>query len=264
MKTLLISLLLLSLTNFAYAGNSVFIEQIGTSTDSTITIDIDGNDNDVNLTMEGTNNELNITQEGNNNTVSWISYWGTGRAWGGDLDGNNNIVKIEQHNTTGSDSNRVGFHIQSNGNNVHVGQGCSFESSSDTTCESSFVSEYGGHTANLDLHSGGNTIKIGQETGTGNAGHYAQIYTYGGENNNLFVNQSGNGNKTLNMTIRTDGGTQDIIQKDSGTHTATIDLTGSYHTDLSLTQQGSTNQSYSLTQNCQTSGGCTVGITQGN
>jgi hypothetical protein len=85
-----------------------------------------------------------------------------------------------------------------------------------------------------------------------------------GENNNLFVNQSGNGNKTLNMTIRTDGGTQDIIQKDSGAHTATIDLTGSYHTDLSLTQQGSTNQSYSLTQNCQTSGGCTVGITQGN
>jgi hypothetical protein len=60
----------------------VFIEQIGTSTDSTITVDIDGNDNAVNLTMEGTNNELDITQEGNNNTVSWISYWGTGRCMG--------------------------------------------------------------------------------------------------------------------------------------------------------------------------------------
>lgn len=66
------------------------------------------------------------------------------------------------------------------------------------------------------------------------------------------------------MTIRTDGGTQSVIQKDSGAHTATIDLTGTYYTDLSLVQQGSTNQSYSLTQDCQTSGGCTVGITQGN
>ena len=116
MKTLLTSLLLLSLINIAYAGNSVFIEQIGTSTDSTITVDIDGNNNAVNLTMEGTDNELDITQNGNNNTVSWVSYWGSGRNWGGDLDGNNNTIKIEQHNTTGSDSNRVGFHIQSSGN----------------------------------------------------------------------------------------------------------------------------------------------------
>jgi hypothetical protein len=60
-----------------------------------------------------------------------------GAAWGGDLDGNNNNVKIQQHNTTGTDANRVGMHIQSNSNTVHVGQGCSFESSSDTTCESS-------------------------------------------------------------------------------------------------------------------------------
>ena len=80
----------------------------------------------------------------------------------------------------------------------------------------------------------------------------------------IFVKQNGNGNKTLNMTVRTDGGEQSIIQKDSGAHTATIDLTGSYHTDLDLKQQGSTNQSYSLTQNCQTSGGCGISLTQGN
>jgi len=263
MKTLLISLLFISLSSIALAGNSVFIEQIGTSTDSEITIDIDGNNNAVNLTMEGTNNELDITQEGNNNTVSWVSYWGSGRNWGGDLDGNNNNIKIEQHNTTGTDANRVGFHIQSNGNTVHVGQGCTFDNSSDTTCSGS-SSEYGGHTINLDLHSGGNTIKIGQQTGSGNADHSVKLYTYGGENNNMFVKQNGNGNKTLNMTVRTDGGTQSVVQKDSGAHTATVDLKGSYHTDLNLVQQGSTTQSYSLVQTCQTSGGCTVGVTQGN
>jgi hypothetical protein len=264
MKTLLTLLLSISLSSFAYAGNSVFIEQIGTSTDSTITVDIDGNNNAVNLTMEGTNNELDITQEGNNNTVSWVSYWGSGETWGGDLDGNNNTIKLEQHNTTGTDANRVGFHIQSSGNTVHVGQGCSFDNSSDTSCQSSSTVEYGGHTVNLDLHSGGNTIKVGQETGTGNADHYAQIYTYGGENNNTFIKQKGNSNKTLNMTIRTDGGSQDILQKDDGAHTATIDLTGSYHTDLSMIQRGSTDQSYSLTQNCVTVGGCSVSVTQGN
>ena len=57
---------------------------------------------------------------------------------------------------------------------------------------------------------------------------------------------------------------QELMQKGDGAHTATIDLTGSYHTDMTMTQQGNTAQSYSLTQNCQTSGGCSVSVTQGN
>jgi hypothetical protein len=265
MKTLLTLLLSISLSSIALAGNSVFIEQIGTSTDSEITIDIDGNNNAVNLTMEGTNNELDITQEGNNNTVSWISYWGSGKAWGGDLDGNNNNIKFEQYNTTGSDSNRIGFHMPGNSNELHICQGATFSSSTDTTCSGTTPnSEYGGHTVNLDVHANGNSIKVGQETGTGNADHYAQIYYFGGDNNDTFLTQKGNGNKTLNMIVRTDGGEQELMQKGDGAHTATIDLTGSYHTDMSMTQQGNTAQSYSLTQNCQTSGGCSVSVTQGN
>jgi hypothetical protein len=263
MIKLLTILLFFSLSSTAYAGNSVFVEQITTSDDTTITVNQDGNNNAVNLTMAHDDNTLDIDQKGNNNAVSWISYWGSGRNWGGDLDGTNNNIKIEQNNTTGSDSNKVGFHIQSNDNNVHVCQGATFDSSSDTTCSGS-SSEYGGHTINLDLHSGGNNIKIGQQTGSGNADHYVQLYTYGGENNNMFVKQNGNGNKTLNMTVRTDGGTQSVAQKDSGAHTATVDLGGSYHTDLNLVQQGSTSQSYTLTQNCQTSGGCGISLTQGN
>jgi hypothetical protein len=211
--------------------------------------------------MAHDDNDITIYQEGNNNEVSYVSYWGSGRNWGGDLDGTDNVLNFKQYNTTGSDSNKIGFHIPSNNNNVTICQGATFSSSSSVSC-SGTSSEYGGHTINLDLHSGGNTIKIGQQTGSGNADHYVQLYTYGGENNNVFVKQNGNGNKTLNMIIRTDGGEQSVIQKDSGTHTATIDLQGSYHTDLTLKQQGNTNQSYSLTQNCQTSGGCSVSVTQ--
>ena len=39
-------------------------------------------------------------------------------------------------------------------------------------------------------------------------------------------------------------------------------LQGTQHTTLNLTQQGSTNQSYTLTQNCYTVGGCTINVTQ--
>ena len=60
------------------------------------------------------------------------------------------------------------------------------------------------------------------------------------------------------MDIRTDGGDQEVMQKGDGDHTAVINLFGSEHTDVSLTQQGNTNQSYSMTQTCQTSGGCTM------
>ena len=265
MRTLLTLLLSISLSSTALAGNSVYLEQIGTSTDTTVNIDIDGNNNSINLSMEGTGNELDFKQEGNNNTISWVSYWGSGKAWGGDLDGNNNTLKFEQYNTTGSDSNKIGFHMLGNSNELHVCQGATFSSSTDTTCSGTTPnSEYGGHTVNLDVHANGNSIKVGQETGTGNADHYAQIYYYGGDNNDTFLTQKGNANKTLNMIIRTDGGEQELMQKGDGAHTATIDLTGSYHTDMSMTQQGNTAQSYSLTQNCQTSGGCSVSVTQGN
>jgi len=265
MIRLITILLSISLSSFAYAGNSVFIEQIGTSNDTTIAINQDGQDNAVSFTMNHDDNEIDIDQKGNNNTVSYISYWGSGRAWGGDLDGTDNDIKFEQNNTSGTDDNRIGFHILGNSNEIHVCQGATFSSSTDTTCSGTTPnSEYGGHTVNLDIHANGNDIKIGQETGTGNADHYAQIYYYGGDNNDTFLTQKGNGNKTLNMTVRTDGGEQELMQKGNGSHTATVNLQGSYKTDLSMTQQGDTTQSYSLTQTCQTSGGCTVSVTQGN
>ena len=264
MMILITTLLFFSLSSVAYAGNSVYIEQIGTSDDTTITIEQDGDDNSVNLSMDHDDNELEIIQEGNNNTVSWVSYWGSGKSWGGDIDGTNNTLKLEQYNTTGTDSNTIGFHIPGDNNTLQVCQGATFADSSSTSCAGTSSSEYGGHTANIDIHADDNTIKIGQQTGTGNADHYVQLYTYGGDNNDMFVKQNGNGNKTLHMTVYTDNGEQSVIQKDSGAHEAYITLSGSYGTDLDLKQQGSTNQSYTLSQNCQTSGGCSVSVTQGN
>ena len=54
------------------------------------------------------------------------------------------------------------------------------------------------------------------------------------------------------------------MQKGTGSHNSQVTLTGSYATTLNVLQQGSVNQTYSLTQNCQTSNGCSVSVTQGN
>ena len=245
-----------------FANNEIYITQVGTSNNFNLDITQDGDDNVVRLSVSHDNNTVDIDQTGNDNTISWVSYWGSGQAWGGDLDGSGNSLKFEQYNTTGSDVNVIGFHINTNDNNVHICQGKTFTDVNDSTCESSATAEYGGHTVNLDLHSGNTDLKGSQETGTGNADHEARIYTYGGENNDIFFKQKGNGDKYMQLIVRTDNGEQSVVQKGDGAHTATIDLTGSYTTDLSLTQNSNSNQSYTLTNNCQTATGCSVTVTQ--
>ena len=64
------------------------------------------------------------------------------------------------------------------------------------------------------------------------------------------------------MLIQNDDNTVDYLQDGHGEHTANITLTGAYGTDLDISQHSNTNQSYTLSQNCQTSGGCTISITQ--
>ena len=262
MKSLLFKISILLLCFNVYANNEIYITQVGTSNNFTLDILQDGDDNLVQLSVSHDSNNLDFDQIGNNNTISWVSYWGTGVGWGGDLDGSSNTIKLEQYNTTGTDENKIGFHILSSNNTINLCQGKTFVDENDTTCENSATAEYGGHTIDLDIHSGNTDLKGSQETGTGNADHYARIYTYGGDNNDIFFKQKGNGNKTLYFTVRTDNGEQSMVQKGDGVHTATIDLTGAYTTDLDLTQNSNSNQSYTLTNNCQTSSGCSVTVTQ--
>ena len=263
MKSLLFkisSMLLLCLPVFA--ANEIYITQVGTSNSFALNILQDGDDNLVQLSVSHDNNTIDFDQVGDNNTISWVSYWGSGLGWGGDLDGSGNTLIFDQYNTLGSDTNRIGFHIPSNNNTIHLCQGKTFVDSDDTTCEPSTTGEYGGHTIDLDIHYGPTNLKGSQETGTGNADHYARVYTYYGENNDIFFKQKGNGNKTFYLTVSTDDGEQSIVQKGDGVHTATIGLIGAYTTDLDLTQNSNSNQTYTLTNNCQTSSGCDITVTQ--
>ena len=206
-------LLLVLLTPLAWAGdNHVHVEQVG-SGDVDLDIVQKGYDNEVKFSFAHGGNVFNIAQNGNGNSVSWVSYWGPGKSWGGDVDGTNNTENIEQH-----DGATYGRHIWGNSNTVDLYQN-------------------GSHTHNLDIHSSSVDHEIHQ---SGSGSHYAHTYFYG----------SATGSDTT------------ITQQCSGNHNAQITLQGSYPTTLNLTQTGSTNKSYSLTQNCATTSGCSISVTQ--
>ena len=252
MKTLLISLLLLSLTNIAFAGNSVIINQVTTGNSNSITVDVDGNDNEINMSHGGGNNTINITQEGKDGYVGYTSAWGSGASWGGDLDGDSNSLLVKQlcnQSTCGGD--RFEFHIQGDSNDVKFYQGYTVTTggvaSSDTV-------EHGGHSIILDIHGSSNTFLGSQRSN--NSGHEHSMVTY--------IYGDSNVSKTMNLTVNNDTNNIDMVQTGNAAHSATVTVSGSYSTTLDLKQQGGTAQSYSLSQSCATVGGCSVSVTQGN
>ena len=218
-KLLLFTLIntLIIATPVAFAGdNHVHVEQVGNGGDNVdLTINQIGYDNTINFSFGHINNTFNFLQEGDGNSISWVSYWGSGKSWGGDVDGANNTEEVAQY-----DGATYGRHILGDNNDVDVYQ-------------------HGEHTFNLDIHADDTDVDLWQE-GTGS--HYAHTYFYG----------------------TADGSEVDVKQKDSANHNAQIKLQGTQPTILNLLQQGSTNQSYTITNTCYTAGGCTVNLTQGN
>ena len=91
--------------------------------------------------------------------------------------------------------------------------------------------------------------------------HQATFYLYS-DNNNVFWRQNTDGVKTVNLYTYNDGNNVTGYQSGYATHNANISLTGSSPTTLNLSQQGNSAQSYSLSQNCQTMGGCSISVAQ--
>ena len=259
-------MLLLPLTAKADNTNSIIISQVNNedTDDLILTISQEGYDNKVNLSLAHDDNTITITQQGNNHEVSWVEQWGSGINWGGDLDGENNTLTFRQNCSRGTSCGKsdIGFHIQGDSNTVKYGQGVYMASSTDTA----FIydsDEGGGHTTTLDIHGDNNTLTGYQRNGNLNAysGHTANLYLYG-DNQTLHAAQEADGAKTLNYTSNVDGTIGNIMQSHNGGHTATVVLNGTYPTNITLLQHSATAQSYSLTQNCLTSSGCSISVTQ--
>ena len=121
--------------------------------------------------------------------------------------------------------------------------------------------EPGGNFVRLDIHGDDNKFKGSQKQDSSSINHTATVNIYA-DNNDVYLRQMQNGNKTFTMTIHNDDNEVAVTQKNNGAHTATITLNGSQPTDLNLTQSGNSTQTYSLSQNCQTAGGCSVTVNQ--
>ncbi len=241
--------------------NEVLLDQTGDNFD--LTILQAGYDNTINFSVGGTNNVVDLLQQGNGGYIGYTSAWGSGLAWGGDLDGDYNNLNIVQTCNQGSScgGDRFEFHIQGNSNDVDFYQG--YRVDADETLHQMDDYEYGGHFTRLDIH-GDNNKFLGSQR-SNNSGHeHSNITNIYGNYNDVYTRQESNQDKTLNLTINNSNNDVDMIQKGSATHTATVTLSGTYSTTLYMLQQGGTAQSYTLSQTCATIGGCSVSVTQGN
>ena len=196
--------------------NHVHIDQVGTDGDDLeLSINQKGEGNKIDFSMAHNGNQITLEQYGSNNTISWVPYWGSGKSWGGDIDGSNNVLKIEQWNGA-----TYGGHVWGDNNDIDIYQ-------------------HGTQTHYLDIHMDDVDHNVSQ-SGAGSS--YSHVWYYG----------------------TADGSVANVTQTGGGSHSATITLQGSYPTTLNLIQNSATNQSYSVTQNCITVGGCSITVNQGN
>ena len=205
--------------------------------------------------LGGDNLDLNIVQVGANNTIQCYidsSCW---------IEGDDFTIHLEQYNTSTSDNVIEIWHLEGDGNSVRFGQGLHLSNSSDT----SFYydgAEGGGHYARLDIHGDNNEVVGFQQNAGSTTGHiYRQLIF--SDNNTVWIKQQNNGQKTIDLTTYSDENTVSIVQKgNNAEHQASVILNGTYGTDLNLIQQGTTTQTYQLTQYCYTVGGCSVTVNQ--
>ena len=255
----------------AFGDNEIAITQVAQGDNLELDITQQGFNNDVFFSIgDGDNINVEIMQRGHNNEIGYANdypSWGSGVSWGGDIDFDDQELKLYQNCTksasAGCEKNDIQFHISyGTDNKFWWAQGYVIDSRTDTSWTYD-NSEGGGHTVTADIHGDNNSIVGHQRNCSAGScdGHSARIYLYG-DDNDVFGRQQADGSKEFYLTVNGDDATVDYLQDGTGEHNATITITGSQPTTLNLTQHSNTTQNYSLSQNCVTSGGCSITVTQ--
>jgi len=225
-----------------HSGNGIYINQVGDS--NSLTINQDGNDNLiagvgsttnslVDADITGNNNTTTLNQKGNNNVILF------------DITGNSNTTTVDQGSTTGADDNRVEFDVNGDSNILSITQ--NHNNGLGTN----------GHFLALDLDGDNNNVLTSQL----NDGDKKAFLSVQGDDNDIDLYQQGAGSHYAEITVGSDQ-TVDITQDGSGQHNTSVSMSG-YTSGLDLTQQGATNQTYSLSQTCLNANGCgTTTLTQ--
>ena len=225
-------------------GNGIYINQSGNNND--LDIRQDGNDNliagvgsttnsIVNATIDGDNNDNILYQTGDNNVLLF------------DITGDNTNTWIDQggYVAGGSDNNRIEFDINGDFNTL------------ESTQTHSNSAGNNGHYLGVDIDGDSNILYTSQR----NDGEKKAFISVQGDDNSVDVYQWGAGSHYTEIAVGSDQ-TVTVDQDGSGNHNASISMTG-YSATLDLTQDSSTNQTYSINQNCLNANGCgTTTVTQ--
>lgn len=215
-------------------------------------------DNKINIpSVSGNDIEIRITQVGYANTIQCYQ---TSSCYTNLPGGELNLV---QYNDSGTENKIELWHLEGQDNIVRWAQGTAWDSATSTT-HSYDGDEGGGHYSRVDIHGDYNHLQ-GHQTNQGSTSGHTFTSLIFSDYNDIWVRQQHDGAKTINLQTNSDGNDITLRQKGSwAQHTANITLSGSESTTLNLLQQGTTTQSYSLSQSCVTVGGCSVSVIQGN
>lgn len=232
----------------SYWGNNIYIDQVGD------------------------NNNISISQASANNTLRGYTQQDA------QFNGSNNTVDIRQGAQGVNGKNLIELDYNGGLNNIKVYQDRVDDGSADTIAS-------GNHVARINVNGNSNTLFARQRNNTNPEGHVVDINITGNSNNvsslqmndvgkSAFINIQGDSN-VVNFTqdgqaayyadikLRGNGHNVSLHQTGQANHKATIDLTNSgASATVSVTQQGTTAQSYSLQQTCVALP-CGATITQG-
>ena len=217
-----------------------------------VTLSTSSNANEIYITQAGNNADIDIVQKGDNNVVKQLDYTS-------EFDGDDMTVVFHQEHSDGTSNNVIEYwHVEGNNNSVEVRQGSDNLGGNGVRSDSE---EYSGHYARVDIHGDGNSIRIGQRN-PDDSPHTAVANIWYVDDSSIEITQGSSGSKTAYATIQNEGSSINVLQDGNGQHQSYIDTYGTQPSTIDVTQGGSTSQFYSLSQNCMTTGGCSVSITQ--
>ncbi len=212
-------------------------------------------DNQITIEQSGNSFELDITQVGHGNI---IRRW---RTTDNGIIGADNVITIRQHNNLGGSSDKNILEIRQvvgQGNNLVLGQGYVVDSSGSYSLDDT---EYGDTFAHINITGDYNDVAMQQTTGGQDPGGHIYYLHVEGDNNDIYTKQQG-GDQYINLDIYNDGNNVEIRQKNNGDHYASVVLGGTEPTSIYVMQNGWSNNTYSVTNYCYTSGGCNISVSQ--
>ena len=214
-------------------------------------------DNEITIDQSGDNFDLNISQKGYSNV---IKRW---RSWDEGITGANNTLDIRQHKTHGGSSDQNVMEIRQingTGNTLKLAQGWQIGTNGNFSIDNQ---EHGDTFAHINITGDYNDVMMTQRTNSSSSGHQYWLHVEG-DNNDIYTVQREGGSQYINLDIYNDGNDVDLRQTNAGDHYMSVILRGTQPTDISVIQNGWNNKSYSITNYCYTTGGCSISVTQGN